>query len=302
MTSWRDNSNRVLRPVLWFAGLTIVVAESTLNAGPLAGAAPLLTYMFWIGILGLAVGATFTSIAVFDGLARRAVIHPLVHGAGVALLTIVIFAPFAEILDIVFGIQYRPLVSTGDSWERLTGFAAATLNEAQAAGLRLAVLTAAILDLRRLSRGQAITSRTGSLPEESEPMPLEAREDADASAPSSDVAASDPGRFSAGFFNRLDESCRGELWAIQAEHHHILVTTDAGRARLRYRFSDALQDVAAIDGAAVHRSHWVSRCGVQTVIRRGRQLEIVLKDRSRIPVSRSNREIALSLLNKDNAA
>lgn len=77
-----------------------------------------------------------------------------------------------------------------------------------------------------------------------------------------------------------------ELAAIEAEDHYCRVhRRDGTSALLHYRFGDALEEVAAIDGAQVHRGAWVSADAVEGAAREGRKWRLLLAGGGSVPVS-----------------
>jgi hypothetical protein len=77
-----------------------------------------------------------------------------------------------------------------------------------------------------------------------------------------------------------------EIRAVTAEEHYVCLYTDQGRDLVRYRFADALYDLAPIaHGIQVHRSWWVRLDRVADVIHRDRTFDLVLDDGLRVPVS-----------------
>lgn len=89
---------------------------------------------------------------------------------------------------------------------------------------------------------------------------------------------------------RLDPSLRGELIAISVRNHYVDVLTTAGTGTLLMRFSDAIAEAAPVEGAQVHRSHWVAWDRVTGVARRGGKLNLMLGAHGSVPVSRNNRD------------
>jgi hypothetical protein len=87
---------------------------------------------------------------------------------------------------------------------------------------------------------------------------------------------------------RIKPEMRGELWALEMEDHYLRVHTARGNDLILHRLSDALDEVAGLDGLQVHRSYWVARAAVQDVERDGRRLQLVLKNGLKVPVSRNN--------------
>ncbi len=58
---------------------------------------------------------------------------------------------------------------------------------------------------------------------------------------------------------RVKPEARGDLLALQMEDHYLRVHTSAGNDLILLRLSDALAEVAGLDGRQVHRSYWVAR-------------------------------------------
>jgi hypothetical protein len=79
-----------------------------------------------------------------------------------------------------------------------------------------------------------------------------------------------------------------DVTALQAEDHYVRVMTEKGNVLLRYRFSDALQEVRGLPGVQVHRSHWVATSAIERVETNGKCYNLHLRNGSVVPVSRSN--------------
>jgi len=78
-----------------------------------------------------------------------------------------------------------------------------------------------------------------------------------------------------------------KLYAVEAEDHYIRVYTSAGSDLVLMRFSDALRELAGIEGAQVHRSWWVARDAVQCAARGDGRLNLLVFGGTNVPVSRS---------------
>jgi hypothetical protein len=87
---------------------------------------------------------------------------------------------------------------------------------------------------------------------------------------------------------RIKPELRGELLALQMEDHYLRVHTSGGNDLILYRLSDALTEVAGLEGRQVHRSYWVARTAIAAAERDGRRLVLVLKNGLKVPVSRAN--------------
>jgi hypothetical protein len=86
---------------------------------------------------------------------------------------------------------------------------------------------------------------------------------------------------------RLPDGVDGTLLHLSVSDHYVEVATDRGTGRVLMRFSDAIEDVAQIDGLRVHRSHWVARAAVATVERANGRTFLTLTNGTRVPVSRA---------------
>ncbi len=58
---------------------------------------------------------------------------------------------------------------------------------------------------------------------------------------------------------------------------------------IRYRFSDAVNEVRGLPGLQVHRSFWINTDAIDSIKQAGRSYEIVLKSGLSVPVSQSYR-------------
>ena len=88
---------------------------------------------------------------------------------------------------------------------------------------------------------------------------------------------------------RLEPEARGDLWAISVRDHYVDIQTSAGVSSILLRFGDAMAEAAAVDGAQLHRSHWVAWAAVAAVERDAGKLFVRLKHGARVPVSKNHR-------------
>jgi hypothetical protein len=88
---------------------------------------------------------------------------------------------------------------------------------------------------------------------------------------------------------RLDPALQGPLLSMAVRDHYVDVVTENGQASLLMRFSDAMAEAEGIEGAQVHRSHWVAWSAVRQVEKAAGKVFLVLSNDSRIPVSRNHR-------------
>ena len=94
------------------------------------------------------------------------------------------------------------------------------------------------------------------------------------------------------FLKRLPESLGKAVNWVSSSDHYIVVSTDNGTETILMRFSDAVTELDGLDGVRVHRSHWVSRNAVKGQDTSNGKTLLLLKDGTKIPVSRSYREAA----------
>ena len=89
------------------------------------------------------------------------------------------------------------------------------------------------------------------------------------------------------FLARLPERLGRNLLHLHMQDHYVEVHTDEGSDLLLLRFRDALRELDGLEGAQVHRSHWVARAAVAGVERRSGRIALRLVNGNRVPVSRS---------------
>ena len=91
------------------------------------------------------------------------------------------------------------------------------------------------------------------------------------------------------FLDRLPPRLRGAtLYAVEAEDHYLRVHTAKGSDLILFRFSDALGELAGLDGAQTHRSWWVARDAVRAVARGDGRATLTLDGGLKAPVSRAH--------------
>ena len=91
----------------------------------------------------------------------------------------------------------------------------------------------------------------------------------------------------AAFLGRIPARLGHNLLHLRMQDHYVEIHTDGGSDLLLLRFRDALREVAGIDGAQVHRSHWVARSAIAAVVRRRGRIVLRLVNETEVPVSRS---------------
>ncbi len=76
--------------------------------------------------------------------------------------------------------------------------------------------------------------------------------------------------------------------AIEAEDHYCRVHGQSGSSALiHFRFSDALAEVAGIEGSQVHRGIWVAASALRGAFRERRRWRLLLADGRTVPISAS---------------
>ena len=98
-------------------------------------------------------------------------------------------------------------------------------------------------------------------------------------------SAPKPGRPT--FLERLSPRLGDNLLHLRMQDHYVEALTDKGSELVLMRFGDALKEVAELDGARVHRSHWVATHAVRGVRRRKGRTILELNNGEEVPVSRS---------------
>lgn len=89
------------------------------------------------------------------------------------------------------------------------------------------------------------------------------------------------------FLKRIPDRLGQNLLHLHMQDHYLEVHTDRGSELLLMRFRDALREVEDLDGAQVHRSHWIARAALERVGRRNGRTVLHLVNGSEVPVSRT---------------
>jgi hypothetical protein len=88
---------------------------------------------------------------------------------------------------------------------------------------------------------------------------------------------------------RLPDNASHEVLRLSADGHVVQVVTVDQQYDLRIRFSDAVEEMDAVEGYCTHRSHWVARAAVSgSEVRNGRPA-LILHNGDVVPVSRKYR-------------
>jgi hypothetical protein len=84
---------------------------------------------------------------------------------------------------------------------------------------------------------------------------------------------------------------------LSAADHLIEVATDTSTESLRLRLRDAIDEMDGIEGALVHRSHWVALDAIKETVRENGKVFLRLRNGDLVPVSRKNQQIVEALPN-----
>ncbi len=98
------------------------------------------------------------------------------------------------------------------------------------------------------------------------------------------------------FFNRLKSIDTNDIAALEAEDHYVRVHTADGSELIHYRFADVVDEMSDRNGLQVHRSFWVNKGAIESMVRRGRSFDIVLNGGKRIPVGQTFKQSAAAEL------
>lgn len=110
---------------------------------------------------------------------------------------------------------------------------------------------------------------------------------APAAAPTAAAATPQPVRIA--LLERLPPRLRGaQILAVEAEDHYLRVHTVLGSDLILLRMSDALSELASLDGARTHRSWWVARAAVRDVAKADGRAILTLEGGLKVPVSRAH--------------
>lgn len=101
--------------------------------------------------------------------------------------------------------------------------------------------------------------------------------------------ASPPAPVRIAFLERLPPRLReSDILAVEAEDHYLRVHTALGSDLILLRLSDALGELAGLDGARTHRSWWVARAAVRDVAKGDGRATLMLEGGLKVPVSRAH--------------
>lgn len=129
-------------------------------------------------------------------------------------------------------------------------------------------------------------------PSQSATRPGEATAVASPAASTAPSPAAPTTQVPSSLLDRLPERLGRHVVALEAEDHYVRVHTDRGSALVLARLSDAIEELAALDGVRVHRSWWARREAVASVAVNGKGLLLTLTTGLQVPVSQAYKEVA----------
>jgi len=88
------------------------------------------------------------------------------------------------------------------------------------------------------------------------------------------------------FLDRLPAAWRHRLIALEMEDHYVRAHGPGISTLILLRMRDAEGELKGIDGLRVHRSWWVARRAVESVVREGRTVRLRLEGGLEAPVAR----------------
>lgn len=248
------------------AGAALSLAFAALAPAASDGIGPAGRIGFWLAHVFAALAALSAAQLALGRLPRMATLSPWAQVAAAGACGAVLFAPVALALDAV-------LAPAGATAADDAGILRGMVDEFASFAAPMS-LSWMLLNAPRLVRIGAEAAQ--------------AQDDAPDNAP--DDAPNAPARDAAeALWSRLPRRLGRDLVAMSAELHYLRVHTARGEALVLMSFGRALEAVAALQGMAIHRSHWVALPHVAEIEADGSRSVCVLDTGLRLPVSRPNR-------------
>lgn len=89
------------------------------------------------------------------------------------------------------------------------------------------------------------------------------------------------------FFEKIPSPLGRELLALKQEDHYLRIYTKLGSDLILHRLSDAVEELASVDGLRVHRSWWVARDAIARTARVNKRTALHLINELTVPISRT---------------
>ena len=99
--------------------------------------------------------------------------------------------------------------------------------------------------------------------------------------------------------DRLPPELRyAQIQSISMQDHYARITTNQGKAMLLMRMGDLVTLLRDVDGAQIHRSHWVAASEAVRIEKQGRKHVMHLRDGGTLPVSSNRLDQARALIER----
>lgn len=89
-----------------------------------------------------------------------------------------------------------------------------------------------------------------------------------------------------------------ELAYVRSKEHFVEIVTQGSKHEMRARLGDVIAQLDEADGVLAHRSHWVSRLAIDSVVVENGNEFILTKTGERLPIARTRREQVLAWINR----
>jgi len=89
------------------------------------------------------------------------------------------------------------------------------------------------------------------------------------------------------FLKRLPVELGTNLLHASSQDHYVHAVTDRGSHMVLMRFTDAVEELSAMEGLRIHRAHWVAKSAVRKPVRNDGRLYVETVDGEQFPVSRT---------------
>lgn len=96
------------------------------------------------------------------------------------------------------------------------------------------------------------------------------------------------------FYDLVPEDIQGDLILLKSELHYLLVVTEHGKSLILYSLKNAINELHNTDGFQPHRSYWVNKAYIDSIKKNGREGQIIMKNGSKVPVSRQRMQEILN--------
>jgi len=88
-------------------------------------------------------------------------------------------------------------------------------------------------------------------------------------------------------YNLIPADKRGEVLALSAQDHYVVIATENGEHLTRMSMKQAVEMLPKDSGLQVHRSHWVAYSAIVSLNQTSGKYQLELRNGARIPASRN---------------